>query len=195
MKQWKLTPKHFIKPEDIKRLRKHMTQASKTGNAMAITRWAIIDFAMVTGARCSEIRNIEISDFYFDASPPSVFIREGKGHRDRIVIINKKLSTHIQAYLMWRGNPKEGHLFVSTRGKHYSLRGIQDVAKKSFASVAIDKFYSIHSLRHTMCSTLYRKTKDIRMVQRQAGHSNLAVTQVYVDLMDTEIAKGVENLY
>lgn len=43
------------------------------------------------------------------------------------------------------------------------------------------KNYKFHSLRHTFARRLYRKGKDIRMVQKTLGHKSLASTTVYLD--------------
>ena len=39
----------------------------------------------------------------------------------------------------------------------------------------------LHSLRHTFAIRLYKKTKDIRLVQFALGHRNIANTMIYAD--------------
>jgi integrase/recombinase XerC len=39
----------------------------------------------------------------------------------------------------------------------------------------------LHGLRHTFAIRLYKKTKDIRLVQVALGHRNITNTMVYAD--------------
>jgi integrase/recombinase XerD len=41
-----------------------------------------------------------------------------------------------------------------------------------------------HLLRHTFASDLYAETKDIRLVQKALGHSDLSTTMIYTHLVD-----------
>ena len=38
-----------------------------------------------------------------------------------------------------------------------------------------------HSLRHTFAIRLYKKTKDLRLVQVALGHRNITNTMIYAD--------------
>lgn len=44
----------------------------------------------------------------------------------------------------------------------------------------------LHSLRHTCAVNLYRKTKDIKLVQKVLGHRSMANTMIYVDYCYTQ---------
>ena len=55
--------------------------------------------------------------------------------------------------------------------------------------------YSIHSTRHTYACQLYRVSgKDLRLVQKQLGHANIKITEVYADVMVPDIEQAVEHL-
>ncbi|TFB12615.1 hypothetical protein E3V33_05110 [Candidatus Marinimicrobia bacterium MT.SAG.4] len=55
--------------------------------------------------------------------------------------------------------------------------------------------YSIHSLRHTYATNLYKASGyNLRLVQRQLGHSSPTVTQVYADVMDSDVEEALRNM-
>ena len=73
--------------------------------------------------------------------------------------------------------------------------GIQQVFKKWAKKAGIPAHYSIHPLRHTYATNLYKASGyNLRLVQRQLGHSSPTVTQVYADVMDTDVEEALRNL-
>jgi site-specific recombinase XerD len=48
----------------------------------------------------------------------------------------------------------------------------------------ITRPFSIHSLRHTFATRLYRKTGDLYLVQRALGHRQITTTEVYAKVSD-----------
>ena len=56
-------------------------------------------------------------------------------------------------------------------------------------------YYSIHSLRHTYATNLYRASGyNLRLVQKQLGHTNINTTTVYSDVMSKDLDEAVEKL-
>ncbi|GAH75377.1 unnamed protein product, partial [marine sediment metagenome] len=59
----------------------------------------------------------------------------------------------------------------------------------------LPKRYSIHCLRHTYATRLYKASGyNLRLVQKQLGHSSVSTTQVYADVMDSDVDQAVANL-
>ena len=55
---------------------------------------------------------------------------------------------------------------------------------------------SIHCLRHTCACELYRVSgHNLRLVQKQLGHSSIKTTEVYADVVEVEMRDAVENLF
>ena len=72
---------------------------------------------------------------------------------------------------------------------------IQRVFKKYAKKADLDERYSIHSLRHTYSTMLYRSSGyNLRMVQKQLGHSSPSITAVYADVVDEDLEEAVEKL-
>ena len=49
----------------------------------------------------------------------------------------------------------------------------------------------LHAARHTAGTTLYRATKDLRLVQRHLGHSRVETTTIYADVLEEDLQAGV----
>lgn len=153
--------KYLIDPE-IDRLER--TLANSQIDAPRDT--LILELALRTGARASELLNLRHADL--NAYDQSVFIRGIKGSNDRELPLAPRLFERLHHYSQTADRKSE--LFPIG---YHRLRQVWDwyrpVPKK------------FHSLRHTFAIRLYRKTKDIRLVQVALGHRNITNTMVYAD--------------
>ena len=61
------------------------------------------------------------------------------------------------------------------------------------AGIHPDK-YNVHSLRHTFAVEFYQKTKDIVVLQRLLGHSDIKATMIYSHLRQTDISNAVASV-
>ena len=204
MKKWVLTPEKFLKEEEIKRLRACLEEKAIVAIAKRqkkpIRDWGIIDIAMSAGLRASEIGNLKVQDVYAGKGENALFVFKGKGKKDRLVMIGDKLKRHLKDFITWKteaGEPAdpESYLFVSERSPKMSLSAIEKRFKCWAKAAGLPSHYSIHSMRHTYGTTLYRSTKDLRMVQKQLGHSSCQVTEVYADVLREDVEKAVNALY
>ncbi len=56
--------------------------------------------------------------------------------------------------------------------------------------------YSIHCLRHTYACQLYKAGDyNLRLVQKQLGHSRISKSEVYADVMKPDLQKALKRLY
>ncbi len=56
-------------------------------------------------------------------------------------------------------------------------------------------YYSIHACRHSYGTYLYQKTKNLRLVQKQLGHSSITTTTVYADVPLEETLEAVNGIF
>jgi site-specific recombinase XerD len=89
----------------------------------------------------------------------------------------------------------ESPLFRSERGGKLCTRAIRHLFKRCVARAGLDSRYGVHSLRHFHLSALYAKTNDLRLVQDQAEHSSVSVTQVYTHVSLKKRGEAVEGLF
>ncbi len=200
MKKWVLTPEKFLKEDEIKQLREFMEDRAIVAMAKKhkkpVRDWGIIDIAMSAGLRASEIGNLKIKDVHVGKGESALFVHKGKGDKSRLVMIGEKLKKHLRHFLdMEEVNNPDSYLFTSERSPKMSLSAIEKRFKHWAKAAGLSPHYSIHSMRHTYGTMLYRNTKDLRMVQKQLGHSSCQVTEVYADVLREDVEKAVNLLY
>ena len=72
---------------------------------------------------------------------------------------------------------------------------IQKVVKKVMKLAGLPSHYSVHSLRHTYATLLYRSSgNNLRLVQQQLGHSSVQTTTVYANVMSEDVEKAVNGI-
>jgi site-specific recombinase XerD len=84
-----------------------------------------------------------------------------------------------------QGNTGRGvAVFRSKSGRRLGARQIQLNSSRWLRQAGITRPFSIHSLRHTFATRLYRKTADPYLVQRTLGHRQITTTEVYAKVDD-----------
>jgi integrase/recombinase XerC/integrase/recombinase XerD len=129
----------------------------------------IVRTIYATGVRVSELCNINIEDIDFDEH--TIRIR-GKGDKIRIVFVDDDTLSEILGFVK---NRIVGPLFVGQQGKHISSRAIQHIFKH-YAPSGITP----HKIRHSYASELYRRSKNLRVVQENLGHTSIKTTEIYL---------------
>lgn len=119
-----------------------------------------------TGARAQEILNLRVNDL--SSYDHSVFIRGLKGSNDREIPLPKDIFRLLEQQTQRLGSVDR--IFDISYQRLYQVWDTYRPCRKSF-----------HSLRHTFAIHLYKKTKDIRLVQVALGHRNINNTMVYAD--------------
>lgn len=197
-KQWIITPDKYLSEIEVKKLLVTLINASKLakskGSIAPVRDSAIIQFALGSGLRVAEISNLRVEHLHFQRGSNQIVVYNGKNNKDRIVTINNNLKKNIQAYINYIQS-KSDYLFPSERGEQLTRSGIQQIFKKWAKKAELPKRFSIHSLRHTYATNLYKASGfNLRLVQKQLGHSSISTTQVYADTFDEDLENAVEKL-
>ncbi|HEX32304.1 MAG TPA: phage integrase family protein [Candidatus Acetothermia bacterium] len=200
-----ITQEDFMSPEQVLALKEHCREMAKNakddGRRNPVRDWAILHVALDAGLRVSEICDLRIRDVILDNGSASLIVRNGKGNKKRGVKIGRALRDHLEEFIAWKsenGESTSGRapLFISPRsGKALTRTAVYRIFKANAAAVGIPSRFSIHSCRHTYASLLYRASKyNIRLVQKQLGHSSIQTTQIYADVLSNDAAIAVDNL-
>ena len=197
-KQWIITPDKYLSELEIKKLIATLNNASilakSKGSIAPVRDSGIIQFALGSGLRVAEISNLKVEHLHFQRGSNQIVVYNGKNNKDRIVTINNNLKKIIQAYINYIQS-KSDYLFPSERGEQLTRSGIQQIFKKWAKKAELPKRFSIHSLRHTYATNLYKASGfNLRLVQKQLGHSSISTTQVYADTFDEDLENAVEKL-
>ena len=161
---------------------------------MALQKVVVIVVVLGTGLCVSELANLKIEDIHIKKGQNSLTAKNGKGGKDRVVGFNNNLKILIQEYLNYRKSGSR-YLFPSERSEQMTRFGIGRVFKKMAAMAGLDSKHTIHTLRHTYATNLYKASGyNLRMVQKQLGHSNISTTTVYSDVISKDLEDALENL-
>ncbi|HWQ68321.1 MAG TPA: site-specific tyrosine recombinase/integron integrase [Methanospirillum sp.] len=129
----------------------------------------IIRIIYATGVRVSELCSINVEDI--DTDDHTIRIH-GKGGKIRMVFVDEDTLDEIDLKI---GNRLSGPLFIGQQGHHISPRTIQHIFRK-YAPDGITP----HKIRHSYASELYRRSKNLRVVQENLGHASIKTTEVYL---------------
>jgi site-specific recombinase XerD len=136
-----------------------------------------------TGLRRAELCHLKVADI--DSERMIIHVRQGKGGRDRDVLLSPKLLTTLREY--WRWLKPKTYLFP---GMVNNWRADVPITEKMvWAAVnyaakraAITKPVSPHTLRHSFATHMLEAGADLRTIQVLLGHAKLADTTVYLHL-------------
>ena len=139
---------------------------------------AIIQTLYATGVRLSELINLKVTDI--DSKRMVVRVDQGKGKKDRYVMLSKTLLTTLREY--WKqAQPKpKTFLFSGVKpNSHFSGRSVQRIVKETTLSAHIDKVVTPHTLRHCFATHLLEDGNNIKAIQKFSGHKGLRATEIY----------------
>ena len=198
MSQWLITPDKFLRTQETRSLRSFTSSqallARTKGTQNPVRNHLIIELALGTGLRVSELASLQVKDLHLGKGQNSLIVRNGKGGKDRIVSFNSTLKKLIADYLDYRTS-KSPYLFHSERAEQMTRFGIGRVFKKLAKLSGISNHHSIHSLRHTYATNLYKASEyNLRLVQKQLGHSSITTTSVYSDVISKDLDIALEKL-
>ncbi|MDQ2785657.1 MAG: tyrosine-type recombinase/integrase [Chloroflexota bacterium] len=159
---------------------------------------ALIELALQTGLRLSEIARLRAADVVLPPSSTATTIGHvrivGRGTHGRTVTLNERACAALRTYLAERGSSVSPALFLTKFEKGIGPRGIENIMTKQCQAAGISHA-SVHSLRHTMAVQMLRHGATPAIVGTALGHASSDTTSIYMDLareaMDEEMQRGV----
>jgi len=159
---------------------------------------AILTVFLNCGLRSAELCALKVRDI--DWKCGRLFIRQGKGMKDRVVGLSDEDQLVLRAWLDMKPSgaalvPSGALVFTDSSGsKPLCQRWLRKAVKRWAGQAGIEKSIHVHSLRHSFASDLLRKTRNIIIVQQALGHSSVATTQVYCHLNNDELVNAMREL-
>jgi integrase/recombinase XerD len=165
--------------------------------AVATRDQTIIELLYNTGLRRGEVVNLNLSDL--DLVGGYLWVREGKGRKDRVVPLGKMAIAALEIYLdavrpVLLIDKEEGALFLNRFGGRLSGEGVYQVVKKAVARAKLSPKITPHSLRHAAATHMLKNGAPIRHLQEFLGHSSVETTQVYTRITIPEL-KAIHAKY
>jgi integrase/recombinase XerD len=135
-----------------------------------------------TGVRRSELTHLKISDI--DSQRMVVHIRDGKGRKDRDVMLSPKLLTALRTDWRFYHRQSSTWLFPSNYRKDRPIdtKTVWHACQKAAQRAGLQKRVHPHTLRHCFATHLYEAGTDLRAIQVLLGHEDLKDTLIYVHL-------------
>jgi len=182
----------FKKPQELPRY--HSTEDFNSILDIASSRtdnWAKIRYRdhlillmlAFTGARASELLSLRPCDITQDF----IFIRKGKGGKDRSIPLAKTLSGPLKDYITRESIRPTGRLFPIQRKRLY-------VIVKQYAMAAGINDVTPHTLRHFFATTLVERGAQLKAVQELLGHADISTTAIYLDLIPSHLKSSIALL-
>ena len=140
---------------------------------------AIVFLMMYAGPRVEETFNLNVGDIDLKEKSGSLYIRKGKGLRERKTSIPLPARKALQKWLDVReelgfGNGKDTPLFITLRGKpgeRFAIRSMQNMVTESGKRARLEEPVTPHILRHTCAFMLRQAGVDIETRAKMLGHS------------------------
>jgi integrase/recombinase XerC len=147
---------------------------------------AILEVFYGGGLRLAELAGLNLGDL--DLSP-GVLRVWGKGSKERLAFLGEPAKAAITAYLPVRqqhlahqGTGDETALFVNSRGRRLSTRGVARIVAKWVRESGLSQGLTPHGLRHSFATHMLEGQADLRAVQELLGHASISSTQRYLHL-------------
>jgi len=148
----------------------------------------IVRLMLSTGIRISELCSLKWENINFKTRQMDIV--NGKGKKDRNIFIPSSILATLEDYRI--ESPPSPYVFATRTGnkpdRSVLSKMITDYARKA----GINKSISAHTLRHTCLTERYLSNKDIRTVQKIAGHKNLQTTMIYTHISDEIVKDALE---
>jgi integrase/recombinase XerD len=159
---------------------------------------AILELLYGTGIRVAECARLELRDL--DLAKGTLFVRLGKGKKDRVVPVAGRAAAALGVYLE-EGRPEHARdgrqqaLFLSVHGRSITSATIQALVRHHAKSAGLRVKVSPHTLRHSCATHLLRGGADIRHVQKLLGHSSIESTARYTRVFPKDLVAAMRKAH
>ena len=143
------------------------------------------------GLRISEATHLLVTDV--DSQRMVLRIDQGKGHKDRYVMLSPRLLEALRSY--WTvGRPKHSLFPGDIHGRPITRDAVGLACRKAHRACGITKPITPHSLRHAFATHLLESGTDVRTIQLLLGHRSLATTSRYLKIATSTVCATTSPL-
>lgn len=181
-------------PRAEKRLPRHVLTAAEAErvialpdvtNPIGLRDRAILEVFYSTGMRRMELLGLKLYDL--DADRGTVFVRQGKGKKDRMIPMGERAFGWVQRYIEEARPslslmPDDGTVFLTNVGTLFEASRLTQIVRDYVAAADLGKKGACHLFRHTCATLMLEGGADIRFIQQLLGHEKLETTQIYAQV-------------
>lgn len=144
---------------------------------------AILSLIYSSGLRIGELRSLKLNEI--DVERKQLFIKSGKGKKDRTVILAESILPLLFNYL--NTYTPQRYFVEGQSGEQYSTESIRKFLKKSCRQAGILKRVTPHTLRHSFATHMLEDGVDLRYIQTLLGHSKPETTMIYTHVTQRDL--------
>ncbi len=137
---------------------------------------AALTTAYAAGLRVSEVVGLRVCDM--DSERMVIHVRQGKGRKDRTVMLSTQLLELLRAYVR-AVRPGEWLFPGAVPARPLTVRSLQHACAKAARASHLQKPVTVHILRHSFATHLLEAGTDLRAIQTLLGHGSVRTTQRY----------------
>lgn len=155
-------------------------------NCINIKHRAMISLLYAGGLRAGELINLKVADI--DGQRKLIYIRKGKGAKDRTTMLSDKLLELLRTY--FKEYKPQNYLFEGQYGGPYTTSSLRAILSNACKKGKIRSKPTLHWLRHSFATHLLEAGTDIRYIQELLGHNSSKTTEIYTYVS----TKNIENI-
>lgn len=123
-----------------------------------------------------------------------VFVRSGKGEKDRFIPMNPDLVHYLRCYLDARDQRQWNCPFFFASVKADRRMGEKTIPRLvSKLRDASGIYFSAHMLRHTFATLMLEGGADIFAISKMMGHSDIKTTTIYLSATTSHLISEIEK--
>jgi integrase len=159
---------------------------SKRRSRRGRRNYAMFSLMFLAGLRESEVCHLKVEDVDLDGA--TLYIREGKGRKDRRVPITARLVRILRLWITgWRARAIDADcpwLFLHVwrhrkyAGQPLNPKAIYHIVRNTIVPI-LGRKVTPHTFRHSYITHIYEESGDLRLAQHLAGHENMKTTAIY----------------
>jgi integrase/recombinase XerD len=187
-RQQQRLPRHILSVAEVEQVLNACIDGDVSTDPLGLRDRAMLETLYSTGMRRAEITGLRVDDVDFNRG--TVFVRLGKGAKDRVVPIGERACRWIERYL-FKVRPElvdvddDGALFLAKHGQGMQAKQLSVIVRGAIAAAKLERFQDTHPnaachlLRHACATHMLENGADIRYIQALLGHADLSTTEVY----------------
>jgi integrase/recombinase XerC len=145
------------------------------------------------GMRVGEVAGLQLADLLHEpeTDKPARIRVQGKGCKERIVLLSADSYAVLSVYLAQRGEREEQHIFLNERGQALKANGMEWLLSRYGKAAGLH--LTPHQLRHTYARQLTEAGMPITSLGKLMGHSQISTTQIYTSGADPKLAEAYQT--
>lgn len=153
--------------------------------------WVIVNFLLSTGIRQNSLINIRICDVEFATS--TIHVNVTKSRKPILIPMNRDIEKILQEYMKYRqADDAEDYLFCNEYGYKLVKSTLYHAMYQYNKNRGVERT-GLHRFRHTFAKQWVLMGGNVVSLQKVLGHSSLEITQNYLNLLVSDVAKDVEE--